>query len=481
MHSLDSTSKRKGHVGMFPSYFTKNFQDHKLAILDGNKLTLENGVVIYVVSFENLLECMFTKKIMIFTASFMKKETFPFLKEFVYSDKSEVSCDKKGKVTCIRIKFGNYSRWISNLKIWDLDPEFESLLKLRELFDYMEVGTAPTPSSIGGRTMIKSWYENQLDKHTMPGGDAVRFIREHMTGGRVDTPMQGEFLDVADHYDMSSAYCRFFSEEKPTGTAIPFQNWRSSFGLKDWFAKVRIRIVKDLSLGPFPVRNYGGILGSVGYPKSPGIYTSYLWKCQAEDVLMSSCEVDILQGYGWIASTRDNYYWARDIFTKRVEASDSDLVKRVKKIIVSAIGRHGTGDTFYRLVPEGEESQLDVQLCDDDGNAYAYFVQEVKNVSSTSMIHWYSQTISLCSSSLYNFALPHANDGSLAASNYDSVITLHRPSISANYPVKGSDEALLADFGSWIYQELTNLYIKNPRTFICDQMNVQPGVKRKGE
>lgn len=450
-----------------------------MTFLEENRIYEEDGKCTVLVGLDDLLDFVFNKNVMVIVPTFFGNRSFPWINEAVLSPDCKVLCTKKGVVTSIRASRKRRTCWIVSCEAWSVDPdsdEFEFLSELRELFEYLGVGTCPTPSSLGMKLMQISFGKYDLAKHNQPGGYVKEFITKNLVGGRVDTPMEGERFDNADLFDMSSAYLAHFGHQ-PTGTAIFFKRLDRGY-FPEWFARCEIEVYGELPIGPFPVR-LKGKSGRVVYPTMPGKYTAFLWRSQVEDCYTVGLKVSIYDGVGWTGTTDDPLHWCRDIFTAKVIAAAQGrpiLEKNIKKVIVSAIGRHGSKNVYYTLVPEGEEDELDLHVS-AGGESYAYFVHEELNVNSANMIHWYSYTLMQCARSLYHFAEPYAEQGRLIATNYDCAIVVEGDE-SHQYVKKYSPESWECAPGTWLYMQLHNLWVKNPRTFISDEMDVQPGVKR---
>lgn len=466
---------RRESVPMFPQFSPKP-RDRVLCFLEKRTLYLEDGSKINVDSYRELVQEMYNRNLYVIVSDFFK--CFPWLDDAIECfPSSKVQCSKYGEAKAIRIAFADKTtRWVvlSETWGWKSIPSLELLHNLRSFFNHMQVGVHNSPASLGFAHMRLMWSKYGLLRHTKANGYAQEYIKNHMIGGRVDTPGLGEYYDKADMLDMASAYLSKF-DVQTTGTSVGF-----SYGdvekFADYFALCKVRINSELPLGPFPVRNENG---SIVYPTLKGVYYPYLWKVQVQDCINAGCTVVPENGYGWLSLTSDPFYWCSEIYQKKIEA---DLIgvdflsSKVKASIVGAIGKHASGEIFYYIVPEEYASDVDLHVS-ANGESYNYYVHEERR-QNDNMIHWYSDTISKCASELYRFALPYAERDELIATNYDSVITLERSENKLRV-VKHTAESVTVRPGTWCYTALTNLYVQNARTFFCDQMSQAPGQSGK--
>jgi hypothetical protein len=469
---------------MFPRYIPKPIGsltlNKSLCFLERGILFREDGLSTVINSYEDFVDVIFKYNLMTFVENFLV--SFPYIDEVIHDHQATVVCSKRGIITGIRIGRGNRSEWVIVPKTWNErwskeDMELDGLLvELRSVFDHFGIGVHPTPSSLGYELMTQSWAEHGLLRHTKPGGSCQQFIKDHMSGGRVDTPGIGQRREIADLWDMSSGYVSKFGRQS-TGTAVPFRRIISSY--QNWFSRVEVRINNELPLGAFPVRELTR-RGRVSYPTHPGIYNAYLWKGQVEDAASLGCDISIKGGFAWTESTTDPQFWCDQIFTKRVEAEiagDRTLARYCKGIAVKAIGRHAGGNDFHILVDSSRKKEEDMHVS-YDGHAYDYWIQRQVVQSSSNMIHWNSNTVTECNRELFKFALPFAEKGQLLATNYDSVIC-EDTGLGHMYPRKYTADNIFCQPGTWMYLRLHQLYIKAARTFKSKEMTVSPGVPER--
>jgi hypothetical protein len=433
-----------------------------------------SGEVIKLDDYDHLVAEIFRKNLMVVTEGLVPS-IYPFFYDTVQDDHSKVVCTKKGKPTSAMIRRKQSRRWITRAETWDGHATPEFLKYLEGVFEYAGIGTHPTPSALGLAYMQFIWTRDNLHNHTTPNGFATDFIRAHMVGGRVDTPGIGERYKEATYFDEASAHLAKFAHQA-TGTSYTFTDGLV-LGFADWFAHCIVTIHKELALGPFPRRLKGGKLT---YPTLPGKYNAYLWKGQYDDCIEKGCDVKVLEGVGWKRMTDEPGVWMEAAYMKRFFAPSKELEKSMKKQINAAIGRHAMAGSFHVIVPSGRESRGDEPLGDQmDGHGVAvpFFIHEDKTENSSSMVHWYSRTVTETSRDVFKFAYPYAEKGELVATNYDGVIVRGYDE-RGEFLVKKSLDDIIYVPGTWIKEQLTNLYVKAPRTYICDQMTVTPGVKR---
>lgn len=462
---------------MWPLYLPRQFTDRSLFYYDSDDKALisEYGEVYHFNSLDDIVDVLFEHNGLAFCESFTDEAKFPFLADIVEHDDSTVLCSKKGVPLAIRFKRGSSSRWLVLRKTWtpdNLKPDMEFLLNMRSVYAHCGVGVVSTPGALGTQLMRKTWKEFELQFHTAPSGYAERFIREHQSGGRADTPGQGNFYEMLIEGDRSSAYLAEY-QVQPAKTSIMFNNGPSD-DMVTWFAHCEVEIPSELALGPFPRRLPDE---RIVYPTLKGRYDDvYIWKEQAESALRAGCKVRPKEGVGWKEWTDDNSWWCQEIYSLRKFAPSKFVESSIKAAIVAAIGRHAMAPVKYILVPEDRASVFDVPVC-GEGVPYAFFVHEEQMDNACSMIHWNGYTLGMAANTLYNFALPYAEQGRLIATNYDSVLVLDGDDIRSHIK-RYSAEEIYCPPGGWRWQELHDVYIVAPRSIICNEKVVLPGIER---
>ena len=466
-------SDKYERAAMFPAYTRDSGPDRTLALYEAKtkRITTEHGEVLPTGSYEALVSHMFESNLLVYVH---KISLLPFIGDMIDDHAATCICDKKGRLSCVRVKRGKQTRWVVQLASWDLPPEPASLPKLRQMFDYMGVGTSNTPGALGFAKMLSVWKKARLGRHTVCNGFGQRFIKATMSGGRVDTPALGHtapYMRVIE-LDRTSSYLAEFKKPQPCGTTVRFGNGRVD-KFTTYYGNVIITILEKLPLGPFPVRQSKNGKEWIEYPTEPGQYFAVLWKEQVEICRAAGCDVQVLDGYGWKEMTEDNAVWCDTMYDLKIHAPDDFTETSIKKSIVAGIGRHGMSDSIYRLVPESLAEYEDVPFV-DNGEMYTWYIHENTDFFSVSMVHWFAYTIMLAAVELYKFALPYAADGRLLATNYDSCIVIPSPGDMEKYPSRADSRELTP--GTWRWEVLTNVWIVAPRSVVCDQKAILPGI-----
>lgn len=469
--------KRVGHVPMFPQYRQREFPDRNLFLLENRSLYDENEKVSRLDTLEDFVDTLFTQNGMAFCETITSKTFQPWLYQILDTHVGDVLCNKKGEPLAVQFRRATQRRWLVLARTWSVPPDGYSIILLRRAYRHTGVGSAVTPGALGTNEMRAIWSIEHLPAHTMVSGACEQFIRQHMTGGRVDTPGLGKHYDQLIELDMSSAYLSQFVWH-PTGTAIGFQNGDYA-GLATFFARCTVNIRNVLPLGPFPVREVYDGSGRVVYPTLPSVYECYLWREQVDDCKNAGCDVTVHEGFGWLKMTKDNEYWAQHAYDKRMSSPDPEVESIQKTKIVAAIGRHGMSGEFYTVVPEERKSVDDYLPLFDGRIPLGYFVHKEWNSSVPCMVHWFAYTLMQCARELYHFALPYACSGRLVATNYDSILVIEQDE-SHRYIRKYSPEAFTCRPGTWRWTRYHNVDIVAPRSIKCDEAWIQPGLPLEG-
>lgn len=476
-------------VPMFPGFVVHKPVQRVLALFEKNYenqpiICFDEGIIIgNIKSYEEVVSIVFRANLLLYTDSLV---TFPWIKEAIEDPQAKVLCNKKGDPLAIRIKRHNSTRWIVRMSVWELPCSMQSLGLLRRFYDYMGVGTHPTPGGIGWAMMRKLWKQYNLPWHTTLNGYADQYIRQHSYGGRCDTPGLGQHYDELLELDMRTAYLKYYGEQG-AGTAGYFKHGYCD-NYATWFARCTATIhdfkykmdgsgmdTQPPALGPFPFRKEISEQETVlTYPIEPGSYETYLWAEQAEACDEYGVSVEVHEGYGWQTLSNDNQLWC-DMMYFLLQQAPEELRVFIKKCIVAAIGRHRMENDFYVLAPEGQQSEKDIPI-GEGREFYAYFVHNEHDFNSVNMPHYWSRTVSLCNLALLQFAYPYAVSGQLVGTNYDSVLVKPNAfdSICTRFPSK--EASRLDPPGTWGWTELHNCDIPAPRSIECDEKIVRPGV-----
>jgi hypothetical protein len=483
-------------VPMYPRFLVKTKPKRVLAYMDMiiddgiyvPFLFTEGGETYRVESYAAFKPLCFRDNLLVFTSSV---PSFPWLDEAIKED--QVMCTKKGTPTSIRLKEGAKTRWVGTFNSWDMEPGLLSIMLIRKFLDYLDVGDYPTIGAVGNATMNTMWSQYLLPRHTTMNGYAESFMREHMVGGRVDTPGLDNRYERLIEYDLTSAYLSNYTRQ-PTGTSVFFRSPKviSQSGHRlsidqfvTYFASCTVKIQNDhvLPLGPFPLRVTRKGKPGVEYPTEPGEYIAYLWKEQVELCRGLGLHVSVHYGFGWWELTYDTEAWCEHMYQQKVRAPTKVDEELTKRAINAAIGRQAMAPMYYSLVSEEHATPDELfRPIVENGEAYPYYVRIREDFDSANMLHWNAYTLMKTSVQVFEMALPFARDRRLVCTNYDSVTVLPGDDPCEEYGEvypKNSERMRHLTPGMWRWQELTNCWIKAPRSIICDQKDIQPGVLRE--
>lgn len=403
--------------------------------------------------------------VMYFVDSLSSKETFLIGYIAAKYDFCKVLCNKKGVPLMIRVKTGNSSRWIISLSSWNLKPEIESIEILIDSFDHIGLGSAPTPSSLGRRSMRDIYRLYSLRSHTSLPISCENMIKQRGYGGIVVSNRIGEVIDIVSKNDKSSAYLSEYWRN-PEGTPEYFSYLESHSDYPTWFAKCVVKMNKDSALGYFPYRKKH----QVSYPTRKGTYHTYLWRETAEICLANGCEVKILEGWGWPYFTEDNSKWTKWIYGKRLTSPSKEVEKVIKQIAVSAIGSMNRSRKGFCLVDSSRKSGEDFPVMVEN-EPVDLWVHSDYDGTSALMPHWNNFTINQTNNNVREFALPYAERGELLLIDYDAVFTIGEG--AGEYKVKRhSIESLNCKPGTWLWELHHNFQLLRNRMWISDE---EPG------
>jgi hypothetical protein len=414
----------------------------------------------------------------LFTGTLVQSFARQFIPGLVTMAPAKVLSTPKGKPVLVRVRCGRESRWISTCDLWDEVPEIELLERMWDIYEHAQVGFAPSPSSLGNKTMLKVYATyNHRKKHTAPSIACENFLHANSVGGRVWYPHIGHY-DQLVHLDEKMAYVAEWWMS-PDGTAVIVGNGHVE-GLATYFCKCKVIIHKELALGPFPMKTKIGHKAKVVYPTLPGVYYVYLWKEEVALCTQAGCTVQVEFGFGWKSFTSDNLPWARRAFHLRQTATEKHVKTKTKGLAVAGIGHHGMKRERQFLVDEARRSPTDPVVLNEQGEPLDYYVHTEVDNSSAYMVHWNKFTEMKTRVASYNFALPFAIQGRLVSIDFDSIMILdgddrHR------FIRKIDAEDVALPPGTWLYTLLHNVNVIKDRTFESVEMTRKPGVKKNVE
>lgn len=454
------------HRPTFPQY-PLNQKNQTLAWIEKGRIINEHGTILTFDCFTDLYYYAFRYNLLLFTRSLTSEEFQGILDTIIrYPVYGKVCCTQLGIPFLIRLTNKNSSSYIVTTETWHVEPAYESLQRLTQIFDYFGLGTAHTPASLGRNSMMYVYELNGFTKQSSPSLAVEKYLREHAVGGIVQTP-QGEGVQCEEttQLDMASAYLSQYRKH-PTGGAIYFGGFIPE-NCATYFAQCRVTIKSSLSIGPFPARD-GNNRYVVRYPTEIGQYTVYLWREQVEDCINVGCDVEVIEGYYWRYWTTHNYPWSQYAYFKRKQAP-SAIEKDVKGITNGAMGKFGANRELYYLVSgDGnlQEKHI-VRGVTENHRPINYFVANEINHNTTVMLHWYYYTIMQTNRVVYLFALPFAQQGRLVWMDYDSVMVIESDKVKGMYIKKYDPRTLFIQPGEWIWSLWYNITIahKGSRSF----------------
>jgi len=368
---------------------------------------------------------------------------------------------------------------------WHLEPAYESLQRLSQIFAYFGLGTTHTPASLGRNSMMYVYELNNFHKHSSPSLAVENYLRNYAVGGIVQTPQgEGKYCEETTQLDMASAYISQYRKH-PTGGAVYFGGCIPG-ECATYFARCIVSIKNTLPIGPFPARDTNN-RSFVRYPKETGQYTCYLWREQVEDAMNAGCDVEVVEGYYWRYWTTQNYPWSQYAYFMR-KSAPSEIQGDVKGITNAAMGKFGTNRELFYLVSGDEcrEKEHIVRGITENHRPINYFVRSEANHTTPIMLHWYYYTVMQTNRVVYLFALPFAQQNRLVWMDYDSVMVIESDPVKGMYLKKYDPRMLFIQPGEWIWSLWYNITIahKGSRSFKGTQedgtfVDHSPGYKEK--
>ncbi len=462
----------------FPGWIPTIWKNRTLAYYVGNSLVTEHGQSTHITSYSELFSELFAGGLLTLCTSLLD---FPWLEEAVTLYKGMLYATPKGIPTalCIQGKANGHtaSRWLIQASTWQQHtPNDELLQRLRMLFEHCGVGTANTPAALGMLLQKRAFYEQYGDtwvqhRHPLPPERCVKDLRERSSGARSDLlASTTETFDLVYELDAKNAYAAAF-EEVPTGPTVPHQgNFLEQY--QTYVSQCHVEIREPLVLGCFPVRTEQAGIARVEYPRQIGQYDAFLWREEIDRAREKGCIVTTGPGWGWVEMTRDNAHFAR-LMTELRDTAPPEIVDWIKIAIVGSIGRHGSPWQSTILLPEEEASPGDRPAA-WDGLAYDWVIHEACFHIPETMQHWFSYTLMKCRLTLYQYALPFAEEGTLLASNVDAVYVA-RETLRARHVIE-KHLAYGLPAGTWRKTTLTEVQFPALRHLVSHEKVRRPGV-----
>jgi hypothetical protein len=461
-----------GHRPMYPEYKLRNFSFRNLYLLEHDNVYDNDGARLATLDdADNLITFVRDTRSCLFTGTLVQSFASKFLRGLLRMGQ-RILCNKKGKPLGVRLRCGRETRWISTCETWKEVAEPGVIERMWEHYEWMGVGFAPTPGSLGNKFMLKVYEREHLRRHTSLSRACELFIHEHANGGMAYTNGLGHY-DQIQYMDMCAAYLRWFRKQ-PDGAAVRITDGNVT-GLATYFCRCDIVVHSELALGPFPVRGMRNHKPKVFYPTLPGSYNDvYLSKERVEECRRVGCTVSVHEGFGWRDFTFDNELCSQELFRLRQTAPSKHVQEKAKVTALAPIGRHGMRREHQYLVDQEHSEPTDECILNDYGEPLDYYVHTESDDKSAYMTHWWWYTVDMCNLAVYHFALPYAMQGRLVAIDFDSIFVLEGDD-KHKYVKKYSREAAACQAGDWQWLDLHNVNILGDRTFESDEMTRKPG------
>lgn len=461
------STKKRMRRPYFPEYRERsNVVKQLLYYTDSQLVTCEGEI--FAQDCKSALEYAMKNPCVIFVDSLKTQKMLQLVSLSVQSPCCSVSCDYLGRPMFIRIQRWNIHSWIIPWTSWDMAPGIDSLSTLVLFFEYMGVGSAPTPSSLGRKTMRIIYESEQLYHHYSPSMNCEKYLNTHGFGGITITNFVGDEFSVVSEIDCASKYLEEnIEDEYPDKTPSWFIEGDEISDFHTYFASCEVTITRELPLGIFPVRTADR---RVEYPVKPGTYSTHLWKEQVTLCEENDVHVKVLSGWGWGSSTLDNSPWAKWIYQKKIDAPSKELERLVKKCAVSAIGSMGRDRTVYSLTTQELKGQESVPLIIGREPLNLWIV-EGSDTHSGLMPHWQKYTVQMANNRVRNFALPYAEQGNLILIDTDAVFVKGEEA-GRNYVEKHSIESVGIPAGSWLSKIHHGFKVLRNRMWLSDE---EPG------
>lgn len=425
----------------------------------------------------NIIDELVGSSTIFFVESITSSNIFPHIIAAAVRDDCSVLCDGNGKPFAVRSETKNKSSWLVQFDSWfegkDYKGPIESLDLVRRIYEHLGVGSAPTPSSLGRKTMRYVWREEKIMRHTCVPLACESFVRDYGYGGIsiVKQGAIGRTYSKMSEIDASQNYVgevQFY--KRPAGTPTNFSYLDQDY--KTWFAEAKITIRQELPLGIFPVRKDDH---RVYYPTERGVYTTHIWRETYDMAIQNDCDIQISEGWGWHSMTEDVQPWALWIFNKRISAPTKDVEKGVKKAAVSAIGSLGRGRDVWHLGEPGEdELQGGVPLIMDGIPIDIWAIQSY-DINTAAMPHWQRHVVSCANNRVRNFALQYAEKGTLILIDTDGIF-VRGEEAGRKYIEKHSLQSVGVPAGTWLSRLHHNFQILHNRMWISDEEPDRHGV-----
>lgn len=457
---------------MWPEYREKSFEYKQLTFFDGQVIYDSSGERIHrVQDFDEVVDLAIQLSTICFVDSLVSSECLGLCVTAATRDDCSVLCDSGGKPIAIRIKKKSMTSWFVQFSSWfdasEYQGPFESLKILEKVYKHIGVGTAPTPSSLGRKTMRYVYQTQQLKRHTCMPLSCETFLRENGYGGITVTKQSaiGKTYSKTSEIDSSMNYVsRVLIGKLPDETPICFSNLDNTH-YETWFAQVKITLRKDLPLGVFPVRKNDR---RVVYPTKKGVYYTHLWKETVDIARENYCDVEVSEGWGWKAMTEDNRLWALWIFNKRVTAPNKEVERKVKKVAVACLGSFGRSRDTYELRNCETMEQSDVLPVLLGNIPLDLWVSPARDERSALMAHWHRYLVSDANNAVRSFALPYAEEGKLLLIDTDGIF-VRGEEAGRKFIEKHSMESIGVPPGTWLWRLHHHFKLLRNRMWVSDE------------
>lgn len=409
------------HVPMYPPVWPLGAVRRCLGVItDRGTIATETGQRLHYKTAADLHALMFDHDLQLWSGSILRLDVYQGLRAM---PGTVVTCTKEGAPLQLRLRNGRKVRTITSAAMGlGITADPAALPILRRLFTFLGIPDMTTSGAIGQATIRQSW-PSDLGPVSRPHAACFDFVRDRLLGGRVDSILLGRRFRRAFEADINNAYLAE-AQRLPGGTAA----WYSGLGnepadMVTGLFDCTIILTRDLPLGPFGIRVDGR---TNDYPAKRGAYHAPLW---FEDVALlreDGHTVILYQGWYWRSWTTALASWARRMHNAR-RTAPTDLAPFIKKAIVAAIGRFGAARERYVLADQpgpGDKPVVDPQ----DGPVDAWVHTEPSDRGEC-QVHWASYILAGVRRRVWQAARPHAEAGTLIATNYDAIYTTDRPAV----------------------------------------------------
>jgi hypothetical protein len=466
----------------WPPFYLKNKLRHReLCVVASGFLVAETGEQFEFENWKSLSELIASKSRILIVDNMSK---FQYLTEALSDENCSVICNQYSVIKNIRIRSGRRVGWIIEATTWLCSDAVDAITLMRKTLDLCHAGDEVSPAALGQKLMLESYKLSQGLQYR-PNFAAGKDLHAYSIGGRSDTVVLGQKIDVVTELDVNSAYL-YHAKKLPSGSCVKLSKadvGSSSVVTSVWRCRVTIPDDHPLRLGPFPVRDArpeGLDLATrltfekTKYPVQPGTYSSWLWESEIDITLEAGCTVERIEGWGWTKWTGCLSKWSDKMLKLRKQAEAhgmNDVACVVKVAGVAALGRFMSDGLSHTIKREFDPDSATNSrpLVVDGAFSDEYWTSSSINFSGVQLSHWYSYIMSEQRVMLYRKAYQAAVDGRLICTNYDAVY------LQGEDPLRVSSKRI----GGWKATILTAVTVPYSRAVLSNEKICLPGIDKK--